>query len=250
MSSANSLKTHILMMFDGTDWQVFSSLFKAYSMMSGFWGHLNSDEEELMQPQPITIGKGDSAVTTPVSPEDMKEYSKELREWKKYEERALGCLTLSVSLTVGEYIKDKSAKDAWAALKEKYGTASAVTVFGYFKKLITFKLSGDNPLPEFACFDYMVERLELNDLPLPAFIKAMLLIVAIPQKWDHAVSHCLQNWDTNDLDVSIIQDAIQTEYETMSGAKVQGPPVWTAAAYSQFWQLWWELWWRLWQELQ
>ncbi|KAF9262948.1 hypothetical protein L218DRAFT_987954 [Marasmius fiardii PR-910] len=204
MSSANSLKTHVPMMFDGTDWQVFSSLFKAYSMMSGFWGHLNGDEEEPMQLQPITIGEGDSAVTTPVSPEDMKEYSKELREWKKYEEHALGCLTLSVSLTVSEYIKDKSAKDAWAALKEKYGTASVVTVFGYFKELITFKLSGDNPLPEFTRFDYMVKRLELNDLPLPAFIKAMLLIVAIPQKWDRAVSHCLQNWDTNDLDVSVI----------------------------------------------
>ncbi|KAF9261675.1 hypothetical protein L218DRAFT_1045230 [Marasmius fiardii PR-910] len=192
MSSANSLKTHVPMTFDSTDWQVFSSLFKAYSMMSGFWGHLNSDEEEPMQLQPITIGKGDSAVTTPVSPEDMKEYSKELCEWKKYEECAL-----SASLY-------KSAKDAWAALKEKYGTASAITVFGYFKELITFKLSGDNPLPEFARFDYMAERLELNDLPLPAFIKAMLLIVAIPQKWDHAVGHCLQNWDMNDLDVSIV----------------------------------------------
>ncbi|KAF9261887.1 hypothetical protein L218DRAFT_945657 [Marasmius fiardii PR-910] len=141
MSSANSLRTHVPMTFDGTDWQVFSSLFKAYSMMSGFWGHLNSDKEEPMQLQPITIGKGDSAVTIPVSPKDMKEYSKELRDWKKYEECTLSCLTLSISLTVSEYIKDKSAKDAWAALKEKYGTPSAITVFGYFKELITFKLS-------------------------------------------------------------------------------------------------------------
>ncbi|KAF9266305.1 hypothetical protein L218DRAFT_997062 [Marasmius fiardii PR-910] len=68
MSSANSLKTHVPMTFDGTDWQVFPSLSKAYSMMSGFWGHLNGDEEEPTQLQPITIGKGDSAVTTPVSP--------------------------------------------------------------------------------------------------------------------------------------------------------------------------------------
>ncbi|KAF8663526.1 hypothetical protein AX16_000935 [Volvariella volvacea WC 439] len=81
---------------------------------------------------------------------------------------------------------------AWTQLAEKFGTPNAVIVFGDFRKAMNFRISGNNN-PE-----------------------TMMLLAAIPQKWDNVSMTLLVQYDMDGLIFDIINAAIIAKYNQKS----------------------------------
>jgi hypothetical protein len=78
-----------------------------------------------------------------------------------------------------------NAPDAWDELQRIYGTISPSQVFEYFKRTILFKLDIHKPIrPQIDYLDSLYSALTAEHVDLPNFIKAMVLLTALPSSWE------------------------------------------------------------------
>ncbi|KAF8662347.1 hypothetical protein AX16_001186 [Volvariella volvacea WC 439] len=125
-------------------------------------------------------------------PDDDNNY-RECQNWINRDDQALGCITLRVTDNLKYLIKDNNmSHTAWTWLAEKFGIPNAAIVFGDFHKAMNFRISG-------------------NDNP-----ETMMLLAAIPQKWDNVSMTLLVQYDMDGLTFDIVNTAIVAKYNQKS----------------------------------
>ncbi|KAF8660464.1 hypothetical protein AX16_001623 [Volvariella volvacea WC 439] len=184
----------------GPNYREWADSIKAFLHSQGFW-QLVVGNEVMVEEVP-----------------DDNDNHREHQNWVNRDDQALGCITLRVTDNLKYLIKDNdTSHTAWTQLAEKFGTLNAVIVFGDFHKAMNFRISGnDNPESECQMLATYFRRLHNNDVIIPKFIQAMMLLAAIPQKWDNVSMTLLAQYDMDGLTFDIVNAAIVAEYNRKS----------------------------------
>jgi gag-polypeptide of LTR copia-type len=109
----------------------------------------------------------------------------------------------------------------WKNLEESFGTPGPAIIYANFKKAISFKLTGGNPALEIATLFTLFAHLKVNKAELSEFYQVMLLIEALPAKWDLLASAYMhENTKVEDYKFINFCNAMCAKWERQSGKKV------------------------------
>ena len=104
------------------------------------------------------------------------------------------------------HISDSTtSSDLWDLLKDTYGVSGPAKVFTDFKKTITFRISGNgHPALEIIKLQNIIDQLWLDGVELDAFLQAMILLSAIPSKWDNVPATILATKKKDELTFTLV----------------------------------------------
>ncbi|KAJ3500326.1 hypothetical protein NMY22_g19292 [Coprinellus aureogranulatus] len=164
--------------FNGTNAAEWFDAMKAYLQLKGLWLIVNGDYEKPEE------------VASSAELEVQAARNKEIRDWEIDDGKARGAIVLRLTQSIANQVKDKvTSKDVWDALVAKYSRVGVSVIYSDFKAAVNFRITGNSdPRPEIAKLQKYLDRLEANKVKLPEFVKGMLLIGAVPQKWDNVLS--------------------------------------------------------------
>ena len=112
----------------------------------------------------------------------------------------------------------------WTNLRMHFGTVGVSRIYGDFKALVSFKISGtQNPSAEIERFSMHQQQLVAHGVNLPDRIIGMIILAALPAKWDHVAAIYLQG--KNDIvtvtSVEVWQAIVAEFDQTYSGERQQ-----------------------------
>jgi len=82
-------------------------------------------------------------------------------------------------------VEQMNAPNAWVELQCLYGEVSPSQVFKFFKKTVLFWLDTTKPIHhQIDYLDSLYSALTAEQVNLPDFIKAMVLLTALPSAWE------------------------------------------------------------------
>ena len=127
---------------------------------------------------------------------------------------ANGAIELRCSLNIQDLIGKTSAV-MWTALSTAFGATGVSCLFGDFKAVTQFRFSGmQHPVAEISRFNTHNQRLVASGVTLSGYILGMLLLGALPSKWDHVVAIYLQGKTAHtNIDYTEVRNAIIAEYD-------------------------------------
>ena len=167
-SNNNNIATHVPIL-DGTNYREWESQMKGYLQSQGLWRVANG------------------MVTHPAD-DQLVEQAK----WDISDDMAQGALTLRISTNCRNHIGATSA-ETWTALETAYGQVGISRIYGDFKALVLFRLSGtQHPAAEMECFNTSLQRLVANGIYLPNNIVRLMYLSSLPSRWDHITAIYLQ----------------------------------------------------------
>jgi len=161
-----------------------------YLSYLGLWGYVVDTSEDTADLSPdignyTTKTTVDSTTTTVV---DNLRHSTDNRQWNKGNAQALATIQLRLADSIRSKYEDKtSTRETWEILTKDYPETTVPIIFAEFKKAIAFKLSGGDPAPEFATQDQRYADLDRNGCALSDFVRAMINVAVVPQKWETTV---------------------------------------------------------------
>ena len=88
-------------------------------------------------------------------------------------------------------------------------------LFRDFKQVTQFRFSGtQHPAAEISCFNTYNARLVANGITLSDYVLGMLLLGALPSKWDHVAAIYLQGKTAHtQISYTEVQNAIVAEFD-------------------------------------
>ena len=109
----------------------------------------------------------------------------ELQKWTLSDLMANSAIELRCSLNIRDLITATSAA-MWTALSNSFGATGVSRLFGDFKAVTQFRFSGtQHPAAEISRFNTHNQRLVASGVTRQGYILGMLLLGALPSKWDH-----------------------------------------------------------------
>ena len=116
----------------------------------------------------------------------------EQAKWDISDDMAQGAFTLRISPNCRNHVGATSA-ETWTASATAYGQVGISRIYGDFKALVSFKLSGtQHPAAEMEHFNTSLQRLVANGIDLPNNIVGLMYLSSLPSKWDHVAAIYLQ----------------------------------------------------------
>ena len=102
----------------------------------------------------------------------------------------------------------------WTALSNSFGATGVSRLFGDFKAVTQFRFSGmQHSAAEISGFNTHNQCLVASGVTLSGYIPGMLLLGALPSKWDHVAAIYLQGKTAHTaIDYTEVQNAIIAEY--------------------------------------
>jgi gag-polypeptide of LTR copia-type len=140
-------------------------------------------------------------------------------KWFKKDAMAIGHLTLRVNPSIQQELDSlpaaSFADDYWTHLSTCYGTATPSSVYKDFKETLNIHLNpGQHPTQQ---IDHMVtafQHLTATSIIIPPQIQAMILLSALPQKWEMLVSIVTHQHVLTTIQLSHVRDAILAQYKS------------------------------------
>ena len=164
--ATSSVSTHVPIL-DGTNYREWATQMRAYLRSVGLW----------------LIVSGTTMVPTDPA---------ELAKWTLSDSMANGAIELRCSLNIRDLIAATSAA-TWTALSTAFGATGVSHLFRDFKAVTQFRFSGtQHPAAEISRFNTHNQRLVVSGVTLNGYILGMLLLGALPSKWDHLAAIYLQ----------------------------------------------------------
>jgi hypothetical protein len=208
-------------LFDGTNWREWEVCMTAYLQMQELWEVVSTNTKPV-EPRPtegVETRTGSDGTETrhrvrvPPTADEVAAYNANFKDWNKENQKALGAITLRLSAQLRHHRTD-SAFTTWRDLAAQFGASSVSAQFADFKSVLALKLSGGNPVPEIERLATLFGRLDQSPLELTDTLQAMILLAAIPQKWDSVAQMYLQRPNlATALTFANVRAAILQEYE-------------------------------------
>ena len=103
----------------------------------------------------------------------------------------------------------------WTNLSNSFGVTGVSQLFGDFKAVTQFRFSGtQHPAAEISCFNTHNQCLVASGVTLSGYILGMLLLGALPSKWDHVAAIYLQGKTVHtNINYTEVRNAIIAEYD-------------------------------------
>ena len=186
--ATNSISTYVPIL-DGMNYREWSAQMRAYLWLVGYWLIVNG---------------------TTTAPMDLVE----LQKWTLSDLMANGAIELRCSLNIRDLIGTTS-NATWTALSTAFSVTGVSCLFGDFKAVTQFCFSGtQHPAAEISCFNTHNQHLVASGVTLSGYILGMLLLGALPSKWDHVVAIYLQGKTAHTvIDYTEVRNAIIVEYD-------------------------------------
>jgi len=188
----------LIPLLDGTNYRDWAVLMQSYLQMQELWDVVGREHYSPNVPTPTrrTTGTGDQRTTTEVPPtaEAMEAYRTAAAKWSAADDRAMGAITLHLAPQLQHYCA-VTARATWGNLQTAFGRTSMSAVYADFKQVLNTKLSGGNPVPELELMATLFGRLQSNDLRIPNPLQGLMLLAAMPSKWDSVAQLFMQRTD-------------------------------------------------------
>jgi hypothetical protein len=166
---SNSLE-HFVPFLEGPNFQTWKHQMHAFLQSQDLWSLINAT---LLRPVPADVA----------APTDAEHAS--MLQWDTLASHALGNIVLHLAPPVYQRVEQMNASDAWVELQCIYGNISPFQVFEFFKCTILFKLDTAKAIcPQIDYLDSLYSALTAEQVNLPDFIKAMVLLTALPSAWE------------------------------------------------------------------
>ena len=142
-----------------------------------------------------------------------------IAEWDEVDEQVHAIIAMRLSSNLrthlGSASSPRTAKQAWDSLVSSFGQMGISGLIADFHRAAFTKVSGtQNPQVEIQAIHTLWERLRANQIEIPDYIQGMLLLGAIPQKWDHIAAMYTQGTQTmTSVTFASVRQAIMAEYE-------------------------------------
>jgi len=187
---------------DGTNWREWEVTMTAYLQMQELWEVVSSNTKPI---EPEQEEDADASV--------LAAHDAAMTIWKKENSKALGVLTLRVAAHLRHHLSG-TAHATWTALKNAFGARTISALYADFKQVLATKLSGGNPIPEIERLATLLGRLNETPLQLTETLQAMILLAALPPKWDSVAQLYFQRANlATALTFTNVRKAIVHEYE-------------------------------------
>jgi hypothetical protein len=173
---------------DGVNWRESEVCMTAYLQMQELWEVASTDAQPV-EPQatvrtmPATETTAERRVRVPPSDEEVAAHAVLLATWRKQNMQVLGAITLCLAPQLRHHL-EHSACVTWEMLKQQFGERTVSAYYSDFKAIMSSKLSGGNPIPEMERLATLFGRLDDTPIDLPDTLQAMILLAALPPKWD------------------------------------------------------------------
>ncbi|KAF8628805.1 hypothetical protein AX17_005915 [Amanita inopinata Kibby_2008] len=196
---------------DGSNYPVWSQTMQAYLKLVSLWTNICTETGEL--PTPAWIND---------DPSTHYPFNKVVSDNNAKLDAALGSIVLKLNPAIKSLVKDiASPRVLWKFLKDCYETPGPAQIFGDFRQVLGFKLSGNqNPEVEITKLIINLAKLDAQSVTIPDLLQVMILLNAIPAKWDNLVSTYLSTKKQTEMSVSEVKGLLVTEFHhgtTMKG---------------------------------
>src|SRR4051794_9996338 len=190
-------------LFDGSNYTVWAQGMTAALRAKGVWQVARGSE---VHPSDLPSSASAAEIAARV---------KEQSEWDNRDDQALGLMQLKMAKSLHYHITDTMISfDLWENLKSSYGVSGPARLFADFKRAITFRISGNgHPAPEIIKLQNLIDQLRLEKVELSDFLQAMILLSAIPAKWDSVPATILGTKKREELTFNLVREALVTEYD-------------------------------------
>jgi gag-polypeptide of LTR copia-type len=137
--------------------------------------------------------------------------------WDEADEQAQGILGLRLSTNLCTYL-GATAHALWQALDNAFGQPGISNICADLQATLHVKISeGQNPQVEMQRLLTLFERLHANGMTINDPIQGMMLLNALPQKWDGVAMVYLQGQNVlANVTFASVRDAIMAEFERTS----------------------------------
>jgi hypothetical protein len=190
-------------MLDGSNYTVWAQAITAALRSKGVW-QIARGSENRPEDLPATANAVAKA-----------EREKSQSDWDNRDDQALGLMQLKMQRSLHHHIGDATTSSGlWDNLKNIYGVSGPAKVFSNFKRTMTFRITGNgHPAPEIIKLQNLIDQLRLDNVILDDFLQSMILLSAIPSKWDNVPATILATKKRDELTFNLVRDALVTEYE-------------------------------------
>jgi hypothetical protein len=112
----------------------------------------------------------------------------------------------------------KNAKMVWDKLKSEFKKTSISSIYALFVKALEHRLTGNrDPNIDLAQISDYFDKMKANKCDIPKVLRAIIILVKIPQKWSNQVSYIMSKVEkVQDLTVSLIKTSLQSEFNRPS----------------------------------
>ena len=134
--------------------------------------------------------------------------------WDEGDEQAQGILGLRLSPNLRTHLGATSAL-SWTALDNVFGQPGIASIYADLQSALHMKISGSqNPQVEMQQLLTLFERLCANGMAISDPIQGMMMLCALPRKWDNIAMVYLQAQNVlANVTFALVRDAIMAEYE-------------------------------------
>jgi hypothetical protein len=170
---------------DSTNWRKWEVCMTAYLQTQELWEVVSENTKPIEPEQPEDEESTEYATAKAA-------YKAAYAIWKKENSKASGIITLHVAAHLRHNISD-SAYATWTMLKRVFSAPTVSALYADFKQVLATKLSGGNPIPEIERLATLFGRLSGTPLQLSETLQAMILLTALPSKWDSVAQMFFQH---------------------------------------------------------
>jgi gag-polypeptide of LTR copia-type len=139
-------------------------------------------------------------------------------KWFEKDAMAIGHLTLRVNPSIQQELDSLPAtsfsNDYWTHLSTRYGTVTPSSIYKDFKETLNIRLNpSQHPTQQIDCMVAAFQHLTATSIIIPPQIQVMILLSALPQKWEMLVSIVTQQHALTTIRLSHVRDTILAQYE-------------------------------------
>ena len=195
--------TSLVPVFDGQNYNLWAQPIKAFLMSQGRWGYV------------------DGSITAPGAGTP----AEEIAAWQHSNDMAKGNIILCLTTPLQQFAENiTTAEDMWTQLFEHYGAVSVLSIYKDFKEAITLHFNpNQHPGPNFGHLAVAFNHLSaitfgtapnVTNLCLASQFQVFIAMAALPAKWEMLIPIICQAEDLEDLNLSIVCQAVIAQYET------------------------------------
>lgn len=207
MSSSNGVEK-MVPLFDGRDFRLWQEKMSDYLKSQRLWRYANG-----VNTRPVpAIAAAPTAVELAA-----------MNLWDETDEQVLGILALRLSPNLRTHLGTAAAvpstsAQVWTSLNNTFGQPGISAIFADFNQAQNVRISGtQNPQVEIQRLHTLLERLSANQVVIPDYIQGMMLLGAIPARWDNVAAIYLQNTQVMaNVTFASVRAAIIAEFERTS----------------------------------
>jgi hypothetical protein len=194
---------HLVPVLDGTNYRNWAVMMQSFLQMQEIWEVVDGAHR-----MPAALDPSATAAQTAA-------YNVAYTAWNSADNKAIGAITLRITPSLRHYrAANQTACIFWANLKTAFGAPSMSSIYSDFKAVINTKLSGGNPIPKMECIATLFNRLVANNFTIAANLQGLILLAALPSKWDSVAQLFMQHDNIGtQLTFPNVRTAITHEYE-------------------------------------